>query len=206
MSGVSPQHRLDALRRVEGIGDPAQLADLCPRCQNRGWVRLRTGIENCDCPAGRFAVYHEAALNTLTAMYGEREARRWLEDRSAEFGGERPLYLLRDERAPRVFEVIRRDAAVRGIPPPVVPSFEGFKAPKRAAQTLQDTTTERLAAELRTAGRHAAALLLEQGKVEEMVDADRAFHDALVCGVGYLVDGKRTSPDRVKVLRHSYRR
>lgn len=192
--------QVDALRQVEGIRDPVPLQQLCPICKNRGFVQHHGASTPCNCPIGRQIVYRDAALKTLTAMYGPREAVRWLEDWNQELRS-RPVHLLRnDDSAHKVFEVIRREATVRGIEPPVLPK-PTEPAPLSHLPSLRDTARQRMIADLRRIGRVEAAQLFADNKIDAMKDDDRAHLDALMVGTGYLVDGKRVDPGRVQVIR-----
>ena len=181
--------------------DLLSLEELCPHCRGRGTVTGRY----CTCPAGAYLSDRDHALQALAAFWGPREAQRWLEDIHPKTR-ERRLYMLRDGRSEQVFAEIRKEQANRGISPLLAPAERiEPKAPERAAETLQDTAKERMIADLRKAGRLDAALLLKRDRVGEMDDEDRAFYDAMLTGTGYLLDGQRIDPARIKVFRWGIR-
>lgn len=86
--------------------DLSDLSQVCPRCRNRGWIKVRRGAEPCNCEAGAFVAYRAAVIDALSPEIGVKNAELWLETPQPSLGGERPVHLLRDERRARVAALV----------------------------------------------------------------------------------------------------
>jgi hypothetical protein len=199
---ASPGARQDAMRSIQGIRDPVSLGQLCPTCQDRGYVPQNGRQMPCHCPAGLRIVQRGVLTVTLTSMYGAQGAVLWLEERHPALGRERPLRLLGTDRAQEVFDIVTTNAVAMNVVPPEMPTPETARpVHERVNSALRATMHERIIVQLRTAGRHEGAALFAEDRVDDMNDQDRALLDSLTTGTGFLVDGQRVDPARVQVVR-----